>query len=60
MKANAQFPDEQSDGGEFQRQEDAFHAWVKDEASSPHRWQGTHYQMYVTLACLPHAHHAQG
>jgi putative glutathione S-transferase len=37
MKANAQFPEEQSDGGEFQRQEDAFRAWVTDDGSSPLR-----------------------
>ena len=36
MKANAQFSEEQSDGGEFQRQEDAFRAWVTDDGSSPH------------------------
>ena len=28
MKANAQFPEEQSDSGEFERQEDTFRTWV--------------------------------
>src|SRR3989442_773040 len=36
MKANAQFPEEESDSGEFQRQEDAFRAWVTDDGSSPY------------------------
>jgi hypothetical protein len=36
MPTNAQFPEEESDSGEFQRQEDAFRAWVTDDESSPH------------------------
>jgi len=51
MKANAQFPEEQSDGGEFQRQEDAFRAWVTDDGSSPHPVERGRYHLYVSLAC---------
>ena len=51
MKANAQFPEEQSDGGEFQRQEDAFRAGVTDDASSPHPVARGRYHLYVSLAC---------
>lgn len=51
MKANAQFPEEQSDDGEFQRQEDAFRAWVTDDGSSPHPAARGRYHLYVSLAC---------
>jgi putative glutathione S-transferase len=51
MKANAQFPEEQSDGGEFERQEDAFRAWVTADGSSPHPVTRGRYHLYVSLAC---------
>src|SRR4249920_3699394 len=51
MKTNAQFPEEQSDGGEFRRQEDAFRAWVTDDGSSPHPVARGRYHLYVSLAC---------
>src|SRR6476660_5367151 len=51
MKANAQFPDEESDSGEFQRQEDAFRAWVTGDASSPHPVARGRYHLYISLAC---------
>jgi len=51
MKTNAQFPDEQSDDGEFERQEDAFRAWVTDDGSSPHAVAQGRYHLYVSLAC---------
>lgn len=51
MKANGQFPEEQSDGGEFERQEDAFRAWVTDDGSSPHAVARGRYHLYVSLAC---------
>src|SRR4030095_10712999 len=51
MKANAQFPEEQSDDGEFQRQEDTFRAWVTDDRSSPHPVARGRYHLYVSLAC---------
>ena len=31
MKANAQSPEDESDGGKFQRQENVFQAWVTDD-----------------------------
>jgi glutathionyl-hydroquinone reductase len=51
----AQFPDEQSDSGEFVRQDDAFRRWISSEPGSefppaPHR-----YHLYVSWAC-PWAH----
>lgn len=52
MKANAQFPEEQSDGGEFQRQEDAFRAWVTDDAGSPHPVARGRYHLYVSPATV--------
>src|SRR6188508_1221872 len=51
MKANAQFPEEASDSGEFQRQQDAFRAWVTDDGSSPHPVARGRYHLYVSLAC---------
>jgi putative glutathione S-transferase len=51
----AQFPDEQGDSGEFERQEDAFRRWISSDPGSefppaPHR-----YHLYVSWAC-PWAH----
>ena len=51
MNMNAQFPEEQSDEGEFQRQEDAFRTWVTDGESSPHRVARGRYHLYISLAC---------
>jgi putative glutathione S-transferase len=51
MKANAQFPEEESDSGEFQRQEDTFRAWVTSDGSSPHAVARGRYHLYVSLAC---------
>jgi len=51
MNAKAQFPEEQSDDGEFQRQDDAFRTWVKDDGSSPHPVARGRYHLYVSLAC---------
>ena len=53
--SKAQFPDEQNDGGEFERQEDEFRAWVSPDDSSPHPLQPDRYHLYVSLAC-PWAH----
>ena len=47
----AQFPDEQSDGGEFARQEDAFRQWVSADGSTPYPAAGGRYHLYVSLAC---------
>jgi putative glutathione S-transferase len=49
----SQFPDEQSDSGEFERQDDAFREWIKPEGKfPPERWR---YHLYISLAC-PWAH----
>lgn len=47
----AQFPDEASEDGEFERQEDAFRAWVTNDASSPHPPAAGRYHLYISLAC---------
>ncbi|PYJ11114.1 MAG: glutathione-dependent reductase [Verrucomicrobia bacterium] len=51
----AQFPEEQSESGEFKRQEDAFRDWVKRDGSSPYPPERDRYHLYVSLAC-PWAH----
>lgn len=51
----SQFPDEQSESGEFKRQEDAFRAWVKRDGSTPYQPARDRYHLYVSLAC-PWAH----
>lgn len=51
MPTNAQFPEEESESGEFQRQEDAFRAWVTDDGSSSHPVARGRYHLYVSLAC---------
>jgi glutathionyl-hydroquinone reductase len=51
----AQFPDEQSEEGQFLRQPDAFHEWVTADGSSGFRSETGRYHLYVSLAC-PWAH----
>lgn len=51
----AQFPDEQSDDGEFERQDDAFRSKVSTDGSTPHPVARGRYHLYVSLAC-PWAH----
>jgi putative glutathione S-transferase len=55
MKTSAQFPEEQSDDGEFERQEDAFRTWVRADGSTPYPPTPGRYHLYVSLAC-PWAH----
>ena len=55
MTARAQFPDEQSADGAFERQEDAFRAWVSNDGSTPYPAVAGRYHLYVSLAC-PWAH----
>jgi len=55
MTTAAQFPQEQTDGGAFERQEDAFRDWVTDDGSSAYGAQADRYHLYVSLAC-PWAH----
>jgi glutathionyl-hydroquinone reductase len=47
----AQFPDEQSASGEFQRQEDVFRDWITIDGSTPYPAVTGRYHLYVSLAC---------
>src|SRR3954447_7105230 len=47
----AQFPEEQTDTGEFERQEDAFRSQVTDDPASPHPLVLGRYHLYISLAC---------
>ena len=51
MSANAEFPQEQSQAGEFDRQEDVFRTRVTDDDSSRHQVAPDRYHLYVSLAC---------
>jgi glutathionyl-hydroquinone reductase len=51
MALQAQFPEEQSTTGEFERQEDAFRNWVMDEPGAPYPLAKGRYHLYVSLAC---------
>ena len=51
MRTNAQFPQEQSSGGEFERQEDAFREWVSADGSTPFPAVAGRYHLYISLAC---------
>src|SRR3954468_23218306 len=51
----AQFPEEQTKGGAFKRQEDAFRDWVKRDGSTEFKPERDRYHLYVSLAC-PWAH----
>jgi glutathionyl-hydroquinone reductase len=55
MEVRSQFPREQSESGEFERQEDAFRSWVRAAPDSPHPLAGGRYHLYISLAC-PWAH----
>jgi glutathionyl-hydroquinone reductase len=47
----AQFPAEQSESGEFQRQEDAFREWISNDGSTSYPAVANRYHLYVSLAC---------
>ena len=47
----AQFPNEASSEGEFERQEDAFREWITSEADAPYPPEPNRYHLYVSLAC---------
>ena len=51
MDVKAQFAAEQSDSGEFHRQEDAFREWVSADGSTPYAAEAGRYHLYVSLAC---------
>jgi glutathionyl-hydroquinone reductase len=55
VSPNAQFPDEQSEEGNFERQEDAFRAWVRADGSTDYPAEPGRYHLYVCSAC-PWAH----
>ncbi len=55
MTMQAQFPEEQTEEGEFKRQEDAFHGWVTEDGSSGYPAARGRYHLYVSWAC-PWAH----
>jgi putative glutathione S-transferase len=47
----SQFPTEQSESGEFQRQEDAFREWISNDGSTSYPAVAGRYHLYVSLAC---------
>ena len=49
------FPDERNAQGGFDRQPDAFRAWITTDGSSPYPAAAGRYHLYVSLAC-PWAH----
>src|SRR5215469_1208258 len=51
MSARAQFPEEESGEGEFQRQEDAFRDFVSADDSTPYLAQPGRYHLYISWAC---------
>jgi putative glutathione S-transferase len=55
MQGQPQFPDEQTDAGEFKRQDDAFRDWVTADGRSGYPAAAGRYHLYVSLAC-PWAH----
>lgn len=55
MSGKAQFPDEATEDGEFERQDDAFREWVTTDDSTVYPVAPGRYHLYVSLAC-PWAH----
>ncbi len=55
MTVKAQFPNEQTGEGEFQRQPDAFREWVTEDGHSGYPAAKGRYHLYVSWAC-PWAH----
>ncbi len=51
MPSKAQFPAEQSEAGEFERQEDAFRDFVSNDGSTPYPAVAGRYHLYISLAC---------
>jgi putative glutathione S-transferase len=47
----AQFPEEQSAEGEFERQEDAFRDFISTDGSTPYPAAAGRYHLYISLAC---------
>lgn len=55
MTTKSRFPAEQSDTGDFERQEDTFRSWISRDGSTPFPATPGRYHLYVSLAC-PWAH----
>lgn len=55
--SKAQFPDEQTDSGTFERQPDTFRQQVSTDGSTPFPAASGRYHLYLSLAC-PWAHRA--
>jgi putative glutathione S-transferase len=51
MGTKPQFPEEQSDAGDFVRQEDAFREWVSSDGSTRYPAAIARYHLYISLAC---------
>lgn len=51
MSVKAQFPDEQSTDGEFNRQEDEFRDWIRQDGDARFEVAAGRYHLYVSLAC---------
>jgi len=47
----AQFPAEQTESGEFHRQQDVFREWISTDGSTPYATAADRYYLYVSLAC---------
>jgi putative glutathione S-transferase len=44
-------PSEQTESGEFQRQEDAFREWISNDGSTPFPAAAGRYHLYISYAC---------
>ena len=51
MTTKAQFPDEQTADGSFERQDDDFRHWVRADGSTDYPAASGRYHLYVSLAC---------
>jgi len=50
-KVKSQFPSEQSESGEFERQDDAFRDWISNVGSTPYPAVPGRYHLYISWAC---------
>src|SRR5205814_1038620 len=50
-KMKAQFEKEQSESGEFRRQEDTFRDWISSDGSTDYPAVADRYHLYISLAC---------
>ena len=51
MALASQFPDEATEDGEFDRQEDTFREWISKDGATPYPAVVGRYHLYVSLAC---------